>query len=234
MPLVGKDPHRDVDLGVLDPSSPLWRLPWILVAVVPSHAHAQECSVRHRLCVGGDLVVLLVRQVHVFRAETRHHGLDKVKALLGRPVLYEHQRLARRVHAGPVQGMHRHNLHVRRQVFLERADLRALARRLPADNRVHLRRRAVQRHDLLDVLRLHRVDDVVRRSRHVEPIPVDLHLGQQRRHAFLQLLVPLLSVTSTHAPAGLQEPPGVEKAHVPEPDDPDLLRLLQLLDLCLR
>lgn len=39
MPLVGEDTHRYVDLGVFNSTGPFWRLPGVLVAVVPRNTH---------------------------------------------------------------------------------------------------------------------------------------------------------------------------------------------------
>ena len=65
MPLVGVDPKRYINLYILNTSDVSGDLPGKLLIRTPRRTHAQESSMRNRLSVGRDAVMLLRCEMNV-------------------------------------------------------------------------------------------------------------------------------------------------------------------------
>ena len=82
VPFLAVDPQHDVNLDVLHaPHVPRQR-PGKLPVSMPRFPHGQKRRVGRRLRVSRDQVVVVRRQVDVFRAEAREDGLDFVQGFV--------------------------------------------------------------------------------------------------------------------------------------------------------
>lgn len=134
VPFVGVDAQGDVDLDVLDATNVAGRFPWELVVGGPRGAHAEEGGVGHGLGVGGDAVVLLACEVDVLGLQAREDVLHEGKVCVRGAVFDQHEGLAFRVDARPVEGVARYDADIGGEVLLKGFDFGGFAGRLTANN----------------------------------------------------------------------------------------------------
>ena len=127
MPFIRVYPEGQVYLDILNATYVAAYLPWKLVVGPPCRAHTQKRGMGNSLGVSRNDIVLLGREMHMFRAKAREDLVDQLHTLVRSSMPNNGQWLTSRVDVWAMQGVAGYDFDIGREVFLECSNFRSLA-----------------------------------------------------------------------------------------------------------